>query len=63
MTEQGGQMKKIIIGNDVWIGDNAIIMENIEDGCIIGAGSVVTKKVEAYSICTGNPATVLRKRR
>jgi acetyltransferase-like isoleucine patch superfamily enzyme len=62
MTEQGGRMKKIVIGNDVWIGDNVVVMENIEDGCVVGAGSVVTKKFEAYSICAGNPAKVIKKR-
>jgi acetyltransferase-like isoleucine patch superfamily enzyme len=63
MTQQGGQMKRIRIGNDVWIGDNSVIMSDIEEGCIIGAGSVVTKKFPAYSICAGNPATVIKKRK
>jgi acetyltransferase-like isoleucine patch superfamily enzyme len=63
MSEQGGHMKKITIGDDVWIGDNSVIMDDIEAGCIIGAGSVVTKKIDAYSICAGNPATIIRKRK
>ena len=63
MTKQGGQMKKIKIGDDVWIGDNSVIMEHIEEGCIVGAGSVVTKRIDAFSICAGNPATVIRKRK
>ena len=63
MTMQNGWMKKINIGNDVWIGANSIVLEDIEDGCIIGAGSVVNKKVEKYSICAGNPATVIRARK
>jgi len=62
MTRQDGLMKKIRIGNDIWIGANAIIMEDIEDGSVIGAGSIVNKKIEAYSICAGNPARILRKR-
>ena len=62
MSEQGGQMKKIEIYDDVWIGDNSVIMDDIEEGCIIGAGSVVIKRIEAYSICAGNPATIIRKR-
>lgn len=46
------------IGNDVWIGYGAIIMQGvcISDGAIIAAGSVVTKDVEPYSIYGGNPA-------
>lgn len=63
MTRQNGWMKKIKIGNDVWIGANSIVMENVEDGCIIGAGSVVNKKVDKYSICGGNPIRILGKRK
>jgi len=54
---------RIKIGSDTWIGSNAIIMESVGEGCVIGAGSVVTKEVEPYSICAGNPATVIRKRK
>lgn len=52
------------IGNDVWIGTEAIIMPGIRvgDGAIIGTRSVVTKNVEPYTIVGGNPATVIRKR-
>lgn len=52
------------IGNDVWIGYGAIIMQGvcISDGAIIAAGSVVTKDVEAYSIYGGNPAKKIRDR-
>jgi acetyltransferase-like isoleucine patch superfamily enzyme len=47
-----------IIGNDVWIGANAIVLAGVKvgDGAIIGANSVVTKDVEPYSIVIGNPA-------
>lgn len=63
MSQQGGKMKKIKIGSDVWIGDNSIIMADVESGCIIAAGSVVTKDVPAYSICAGNPARVVKGRK
>jgi Acetyltransferase (isoleucine patch superfamily) len=48
----------IIIGNDVWIGQNATILSNLSigNGAVIGACSVVTKDVEPYSIVAGNPA-------
>jgi acetyltransferase-like isoleucine patch superfamily enzyme len=62
MTRQGGKLKRIKVGNDVWIGTNAIIMEDIGEGSIIGAGSVVTRKMENHSIAVGNPATVIKKR-
>ena len=52
------------IGNDVWIGMNATILNgvNIADGAVIGACSVVTKDVEPYTIVAGNPARVIRER-
>ena len=53
-----------VIGNDVWIGQNAVILPgvNIEDGAIIGANSIVGTKVVPYTIVAGNPAKVIRKR-
>lgn len=52
------------IGNDVWIGNNAIIKYGIKigDGAIIGAGAVVTKDVEPYSIVGGVPAKIIKYR-
>ena len=53
-----------VIGNDVWIGQNAVILPGVHigDGAIIGANSVVGKGVEPYTIVAGNPAKILRKR-
>lgn len=53
-----------IIGNDVWIGQNAVILPgvHIDDGAIIGANSVVGSDVSPYTMVIGNPARVLRKR-
>jgi len=53
-----------IIGNDVWIGENATILPGVKigDGAIIGAKSVVGSDVKPYSIVVGNPAKVIRKR-
>jgi len=50
--------KRCIIGNDVWIGANAIILAGVKvgDGAIIGANSLVTEDVEPFSIVFGNPA-------
>lgn len=49
---------KTIIGNDVWIGANAIVLAGVKvgDGAVIGANSLVTKDVEPYSIVVGTPA-------
>lgn len=53
-----------VVGNDVWIGQNATILPGVHigDGAIIGASSVVASDVEPYSIVAGNPAKQLRKR-
>lgn len=57
--------RPITIGNDVWIGRRAIILGgvNIPDGCIVGAGAVVTKSPPAYTIIAGNPAKVVKYRK
>ena len=57
--------KPTIVGNDVWIGKNAIILpkcKRIGNGAIIGAGAVVTKDVEPYSIIAGVPAKKIGQR-
>ena len=53
-----------IIGNDVWIGQNATILPGVHigDGAIIGASSVVGSDVEPYTIVAGNPVQFIRKR-
>ncbi len=52
------------IGNDVWIGYGATIMQGviIHDGAIIAAGSIVTKDIEPYTVYGGNPARKLANR-
>ena len=62
MREQGGALKKIVIGNDSWIGNSAVVMADIGAKSIVGAGSVVVDDVEPYSIMAGNPARLLRRR-
>ena len=54
----------VIIGNDVWIGERSTIMSGVSigDGAVIGAGSIVTKNVEPYSIVAGNPARIIKYR-
>lgn len=56
--------EKVFIGNDVWVGLNAVILDGVRigDGAIIAAGSVVTKNVEPYSIVGGVPAKHIRYR-
>ncbi len=56
------------IGNDVWIGTNAIVINSkkdhikIGDGAIIAAGAVVTKDIPPYAIAAGIPAKIIRYR-
>ena len=54
----------IEVGNDVWIGYEAVILSGVKigDGAIIGARAVVTKDVEPYAIVGGVPAKQIRKR-
>ena len=53
-----------IIGNDVWIGYDSLIMPGIKigDGSVIASRSVITKNIEPYSIVGGNPAKLIRMR-
>ena len=56
---------KLTIGNDVWIGQYAVILPSVRtigDGAVIGAGSIVTKDVPDYAIVVGNPAKVIKYR-
>lgn len=62
IREQGGELTKVSIGNDCWIGNGAIIMSDIGDQCVIAAGSVVVDPVKDRSIVAGNPATLIRVR-
>ena len=54
----------IVIGNDVWIGYEAVVMAGVTigDGAVIGTRAVVTKDVPAYTIVGGIPAKTIRKR-
>lgn len=56
--------KQIVIGRDVWIGRGSCILPGVTigDGSVIGANSVVTKDIPAFSIAVGAPARVIRER-
>jgi len=55
--------KPIKIENNVWIGFNSIILKGVAigEGAIVGAGSIVTKDVEPYTIVAGNPAKFIKR--
>ncbi|AAK78753.1 virginiamycin A acetyltransferase [Clostridium acetobutylicum] len=64
ITEAWDNKGDIVIGNDVWIGYDAVIMSGVKigDGAIIGARAVVTKDVPPYTVAAGVPARVIKKR-
>lgn len=66
MNLQGETAEKpIFVGDDVWIGANSIILPGVHIGnhSVIGAGSVVTKDVQDFSVVAGNPAVLKKKRK
>ena len=62
IRDQGGEYRQIRIGRDCWIGNGALIMADVGDQSVIGAGSVVTEAIPPRSIAVGNPARVIRRR-
>lgn len=64
VTDSWDNKGDIVIGNDVWIGYEAVIMSGVTigDGAVIGTRAVVTKDVPPYTIVGGVPAKTIRKR-
>lgn len=64
IMSQGNTSKGIIIEDDVWIGSGCKILDGVTigKGSVIGAGSVVTRSIEPFSIAVGVPARIVRKR-
>jgi len=58
IQNQGHKFDNIILEEDVWIGANVVILPGVRigQGCVVGAGAVVTKNLPAFSICWGVPA-------
>ncbi|MEK5204714.1 DapH/DapD/GlmU-related protein [Bacillus sp. FSL R10-2789] len=65
IREQGLYTKKVIIEDDVWIGTRVIILPGVKigQGAIIGAGAVVAKDVDPYTVVGGVPARVISERK
>ena len=63
-TDDSAYKGDTIIGNDVWIGYEAVIMPGVQigDGAIVAAKAIVTKDVLPYTIVGGNPAKQIRQR-
>lgn len=62
-SKQKLQSAAIDIGEGCWIGTNVVVLSGVKIGkkCVIGAGSVVTKSIEPYSVAVGNPAKVIKR--
>jgi acetyltransferase-like isoleucine patch superfamily enzyme len=62
---QGHTQKGVRIADDVWIGTHCTILDGVEigTGCVIGAGSVVTKSIPDHSVVAGVPARILYNRK
>ena len=61
----GDGLNPLEIGNDVWIGANAVILPEVNrigNGAVVGAGAVVSKDVPDYGVVLGNPARLVKKR-
>lgn len=59
---QHGAKKQLIIGDNVWIGAHVVILADVSEGTVIGAGSVVTNTYDKNAVLVGNPARLLRMR-
>lgn len=56
--------ERVVVGSDVWVGDQAIILKGVTigNGAVIGAGAIVTSDVDDYAVVAGNPARLIRMR-
>ena len=60
---QGGRKEPVRIGRGTWIGNGAIVLADVGEECVIGAGSVVVNPIPAWSVAVGSPARVVADRR
>ena len=63
IDEQGVSTQQVIIGDDIWIGANAVVLPGVTVGnhCVIAAGAVVTKDVPPHSLVAGVPAKIIKQ--
>ena len=63
IDEQGVSTQQVTIGDDIWIGANAVVLPGVTIGnhCVIAAGAVVTKDVPPHSLVAGVPAKIIKQ--
>lgn len=63
ISEQGVSTEQVYIGDETWIGANAVILPGVFIGkhCIVAAGSIVTRNVPSNSVVAGNPAKIIKQ--
>lgn len=61
IQQQEGTYRKVVVGDNCWIGNGAIVMVNLGVQNVIGAGSVVAKPTGDYEMLVGNPAKCIKK--
>lgn len=64
IRSQNGKVYPVIIGSDVWIGSGSVVLKGVKinNGAVIGAGSIVTSDVPEYAVLAGNPAKIIKYR-
>jgi acetyltransferase-like isoleucine patch superfamily enzyme len=63
VQNQPGRFVQIRVGRNSWIGNSAVVMADVGEGAVIGAGSVVVRPVPPFCVAAGNPARVKRSTR
>jgi acetyltransferase-like isoleucine patch superfamily enzyme len=63
IRQQPGSPRRVRIGAGSWIGGACVVMADVGEHSVVGAGSVVVKPLPSFSVAVGVPATVLRNRR
>src|SRR5262245_45843107 len=59
---QAGQFTQLEIGANAWLGNSSVIMDDVGEEAVIGAGSVVVHAIPPFATAAGNPATVKKQR-
>ena len=64
IRDQGHAFGRIVIGDDVWLAANVVVISGVTigNGCVVGAGSIVTRDLPSMTLCVGNPARPIRSR-